>query len=112
MQTRSFSNNSTRYNYFFLLVIKALYDIVGSLSVNSWFRTWDVYFLLENLKLKNSHSLFIIPFQHVFKLEQEEYLKEGIEWKMIDFYDNQVDTSYSWPCLFETYWPRGKISFK
>ena len=30
--------------------------------------------------------------QHVFKLEQEEYVKEGIEWKMIDFYDNQ-------PCI-------------
>ena len=28
----------------------------------------------------------------MFKLEQEEYLKEGIEWKMIDFYDNQ-------PCI-------------
>lgn len=30
--------------------------------------------------------------QHVFKLEQEEYLKEGITWTMIDFYDNQ-------PCI-------------
>ncbi|XP_063217828.1 unconventional myosin-Va isoform X2 [Bacillus rossius redtenbacheri] len=30
--------------------------------------------------------------QHVFKLEQEEYLKEEIEWKFIDFYDNQ-------PCI-------------
>lgn len=30
--------------------------------------------------------------QHVFKLEQEEYGKEGIEWKFIDFYDNQ-------PCI-------------
>lgn len=30
--------------------------------------------------------------QHVFKLEQEEYIKEEIEWKMIDFYDNQ-------PCI-------------
>ncbi|XP_023292615.2 unconventional myosin-Va isoform X1 [Lucilia cuprina] len=30
--------------------------------------------------------------QHVFKLEQEEYLKEGIAWTMIDFYDNQ-------PCI-------------
>ena len=29
---------------------------------------------------------------HVFELEQEEYVKEGIEWKMIDFYDNQ-------PCI-------------
>ncbi|CAG2055273.1 unnamed protein product, partial [Timema podura] len=30
--------------------------------------------------------------KHVFKLEQEEYLKEEIEWKLIDFYDNQ-------PCI-------------
>lgn len=30
--------------------------------------------------------------KHVFKLEQQEYLKEGIAWKMIDFYDNQ-------PCI-------------
>uniref|UniRef100_A0AC35UCJ3 Myosin motor domain-containing protein n=1 Tax=Rhabditophanes sp. KR3021 TaxID=114890 RepID=A0AC35UCJ3_9BILA len=30
--------------------------------------------------------------QHVFKLEQEEYVKEGIEWVRIDFYDNQ-------PCI-------------
>lgn len=30
--------------------------------------------------------------QHVFKLEQDEYLREGIVWKMIDFYDNQ-------PCI-------------
>ena len=28
----------------------------------------------------------------MFKLEQEEYIKEGIEWTMIDFYDNQ-------PCI-------------
>ena len=30
--------------------------------------------------------------QHVFKLEQEEYLKEKIVWSFIDFYDNQ-------PCI-------------
>ncbi|XP_060808766.1 unconventional myosin-Va [Amyelois transitella] len=29
---------------------------------------------------------------HVFKLEQDEYIKEGISWKMIEFYDNQ-------PCI-------------
>ena len=28
----------------------------------------------------------------MFKLEQEEYIKEKIEWSMIDFYDNQ-------PCI-------------
>ena len=30
--------------------------------------------------------------QHVFKLEQEEYVKEEIEWAFINFYDNQ-------PCI-------------
>ncbi|CAG0912683.1 unnamed protein product [Notodromas monacha] len=30
--------------------------------------------------------------QHVFKLEQEEYVREKIDWKFIDFYDNQ-------PCI-------------
>ncbi len=30
--------------------------------------------------------------QHVFKLEQEEYVREEIEWSFIDFYDNQ-------PCI-------------
>lgn len=28
----------------------------------------------------------------MFKLEQEEYVKEQIEWSFIDFYDNQ-------PCI-------------
>jgi myosin heavy subunit len=39
-----------------------------------------------------SNVFFFSPVQHVFKLEQEEYLKEEIEWKFIDFYDNQ-------PCI-------------
>ena len=30
--------------------------------------------------------------QHVFKLEQEEYIREKIVWAFIDFYDNQ-------PCI-------------
>lgn len=30
--------------------------------------------------------------QHVFKLEQDEYVKEEIEWSFINFYDNQ-------PCI-------------
>ena len=29
---------------------------------------------------------------HVFKLEQDEYIREEIEWSFIDFYDNQ-------PCI-------------
>ena len=34
----------------------------------------------------------VCPPQHVFKLEQEEYLREDIPWTLIDFYDNQ-------PCI-------------
>ena len=38
-----------------------------------------------------AHIIFLF-LQHVFKLEQEEYVKEEIEWSFIDFYDNQ-------PCI-------------
>lgn len=34
-------------------------------------------------------DVFFIFHQHVFKLEQEEYMREDIPWTLIDFYDNQ-----------------------
>ncbi|XP_060611551.2 unconventional myosin-Vc [Anolis sagrei] len=37
-----------------------------------------------NEKLQQQFNL------HVFKLEQEEYMKENIPWTLIDFYDNQL----------------------
>lgn len=45
--------------------------------------------------LDMTSSLIILPHytpQHVFKLEQEEYMKEQIPWTLIDYYDNQ-------PCI-------------
>jgi len=36
--------------------------------------------------------MHVLSLQHVFKLEQEEYVKEAIEWSFIDYYDNQ-------PCI-------------
>lgn len=40
------------------------------------------------------HTYYPLTFvlQHVFRLEQEEYVREGIEWTFIDFSDNQ-------PCI-------------
>ena len=38
------------------------------------------------------YTLLLSPSQHVFKLEQQEYVKEAIEWSFISFHDNQ-------PCI-------------
>lgn len=40
--------------------------------------------LAANEKLQQQFNL------HVFKLEQQEYVKEKIDWRMIEFRDNQI----------------------
>ncbi|XP_044738776.1 unconventional myosin-Va isoform X2 [Chrysoperla carnea] len=85
------------FNWIVKIVNKALessktcHKFIGVLDIYG-FETFEV----------NSFEQFCINYaneklqqqfnQHVFKLEQEEYIKEEIEWKMIDFYDNQ-------PCI-------------
>ncbi|KAM7396859.1 hypothetical protein PAMP_019867 [Pampus punctatissimus] len=46
---------------------------------------------LSNVEVKDQ-SADRSSISHVFKLEQEEYMKEQIPWTLIDFYDNQ-------PCI-------------
>lgn len=40
------------------------------------------------LRISSVH-LYCFVWQHVFKMEQEEYTKEEIDWSYIDFVDNQ-----------------------
>uniref|UniRef100_A0A8C3NQ89 Uncharacterized protein n=1 Tax=Geospiza parvula TaxID=87175 RepID=A0A8C3NQ89_GEOPR len=85
------------FNWIVQHVNKALHTTVKQ---HSFIGVLDIYGF-ETFEV-NSFEQFCINYaneklqqqfnSHVFKLEQEEYMKEGIPWTLIDFYDNQ-------PCI-------------
>lgn len=85
------------FNWIVIVINKAL---VSDIPRHKFIGVLDIYGF-ETFE-KNSFEQFCINYAneklqqqfnlHVFKLEQEEYIREEIEWKMIDFYDNQ-------PCI-------------
>merc|ERR1719341_526337 len=87
-------------NLFDWIVFQINKALKTSQKVNKFIGVLDIYGF-ETFEI-NSFEQFCINYaneklqqqfnMHVFKVEQEEYIKEGIEWKMIDFYDNQ-------PCI-------------
>ncbi|XP_061524368.1 LOW QUALITY PROTEIN: unconventional myosin-Va [Phycodurus eques] len=85
------------FNWIVEQVNKAL---VANIKQHSFIGVLDIYGF-ETFEI-NSFEQFCINYaneklqqqfnMHVFKLEQEEYMKEQIPWTLIDFYDNQ-------PCI-------------
>uniref|UniRef100_A0A669BT84 Unconventional myosin-Va n=1 Tax=Oreochromis niloticus TaxID=8128 RepID=A0A669BT84_ORENI len=63
------------------------HSFIGVLDIYGFLASFEQFCInYANEKLQQQFNM------HVFKLEQEEYMKEQIPWTLIDFYDNQ-------PCI-------------
>lgn len=95
--------SSQPQNFIGVLDIYGYVEKIPLCSLDQDYRMFS-YFVFRRFEVfaKNSFEQFCINYCneklqqqfviHVFKLEQEEYIKEEIEWTMIDYFDNQ-------PCI-------------
>ena len=74
--------DSIFYLCFNIRVYDSIFYLCFNIRVND-----SIFYLCFNIRVYDLISVFI--FQYVFKQEQEEYVKEGIDWKEINFVDNQ-----------------------
>lgn len=88
---------SELFNWIVFTINKALeatgakHKFIGVLDIYG-FETFEINSFEQFCINYANEKLQQIFNMHVFKLEQEEYIKEEIQWKMIEFYDNQ-------PCI-------------
>ncbi|ESO90956.1 hypothetical protein LOTGIDRAFT_122399, partial [Lottia gigantea] len=88
---------SNLFNWIVTQVNKALHStskqhrFIGVLDIYG-FETFEINSFEQFCINYANEKLQQIFNMHVFKLEQEEYVREQIEWSFIDFYDNQ-------PCI-------------
>ncbi|KAK9367129.1 P-loop containing nucleoside triphosphate hydrolase protein [Lipomyces kononenkoae] len=91
---------SSLFDWLVAIINRSLAPVEIEKSVKSFIGVLDIYGF-EHFQ-KNSFEQFCINYaneklqqefnQHVFKLEQDEYVREQIEWTFIEFSDNQ-------PCI-------------
>ncbi|KAH0627823.1 hypothetical protein JD844_008281 [Phrynosoma platyrhinos] len=81
--------NSSMYALLKMIVLLCRFE---TFEVNS-FEQFCINYANEKLQQQFNSVIWASKMSlHVFKLEQEEYMKEQIPWTLIDFYDNQ-------PCI-------------
>ena len=86
------------YESLFKLIVSRINDVISEKKSNRWVGLLDIFGFevfaenkLEQLCINFANEKLQHQFNnHIFKLEQELYKKEGIEWTNVDFPDNSL----------------------
>ncbi|MEQ2171733.1 hypothetical protein GOODEAATRI_013807 [Goodea atripinnis] len=103
------------YNKLFIWIVGKINSVISQKLANGPKSSFLFEQLCINFANEKLQQFFVA---HIFKLEQEEYLKEGVMWNNIQFSDNQkiLDLLAGKPCNVlalideETNFPKGSDS--